>query len=134
VGPATTTSRAARTDPNRERELLHQLQRGAQDAPENLRDLARGIYPPLPADQELPAALEAQARKVPMPVSVETDGIGRYPQEFEAAVYFCVLEALQSASKYASASEISVRVSRNDGIWSSLSPTMAEDSIGVQPR
>jgi signal transduction histidine kinase len=105
----------AGTDPDRERELLRQVQRGVQDALEDLRDLARGIYPPLLADQGLPAALEAQARKVSMPVSVETDGIGRYPQELEATVYFCVLEALQNASKHAGASEVSVRVWRDDG-------------------
>jgi signal transduction histidine kinase len=105
----------AGTDPDRERELLRQVQRGVKDALEDLRDLARGIYPPLLADRGLQAALEAQARKVSMPVSVETDGIGRYPQEFEATVYFCVLEALQNASKYAGASEVSVRVWRDDG-------------------
>jgi signal transduction histidine kinase len=102
-------------DPNRERELLRQVQQGVQEALEDLRDLARGIYPPLLVDQGLPAALEAQARKVPMPVSVDTDGIDRYPQELEATVYFCVLEALQNATKYAGASEVSVRVWRDDG-------------------
>ena len=64
----------AGTDPDRERELLRQVQQGVKDALDDLRDLARGIYPPLLADQGLPAALNAQARKVPMPVSVETDG------------------------------------------------------------
>jgi signal transduction histidine kinase len=114
-----------------QRELQRLLQQDAQDALENLRDLARGIYPSLLADQGLPAALEAQARKVPMPVSVETDGIGRYPQEFEAAVYFCVLEALQNASKYAGASEISVRVSRDDG---DLVFAVADDGRGFDRR
>ena len=46
-----------------------------------LRDLARGIYPPLLADQGLAAALEAQARKASLPVRVEPDGVGRYPTE-----------------------------------------------------
>jgi signal transduction histidine kinase len=118
-------------DPNRERELLRQVQQGVQDALEDLRDLARGIYPPLLADQGLPAALEAQARKVPMPVNVETEGIGRYPQEFEAAVYFGVLEALQNASKYAGASTISVRVSRADG---DLVFAVADDGRGFDRR
>jgi signal transduction histidine kinase len=117
----------AGTDPDRERELLRQVQQGVKDALEDLRDLARGIYPPLLADQGLPAALEAQARKVSIPVSVETDGIGRYPQEFEATVYFCVLEALQNASKYADASEVSVRVWRDDG---DLSFAVVDDGRG----
>ena len=117
----------AGTDPDRERELLRQVQQGVKEALEDLRDLARGIYPPLLADQGLQAALEAQARKVSIPVSVETDGIGRYPQEFEATVYFCVLEALQNASKYAGASEVSVRVWRDDG---DLSFAVVDDGRG----
>ena len=40
--------------------------------------------------QGLAAALESQARKATLPVAVEADGIGRYPQDIEAAVYFCV--------------------------------------------
>jgi signal transduction histidine kinase len=102
-------------DPTRERELLRQVQKGAQDALENLRDLARGIYPPLLADQGLPAALEAQARNVLMPMSIDSDGIGRYPQEIEAAVYFCTLEALQNAVKYAKRGEVVVRLREEGG-------------------
>ena len=84
-------------------ELLAQTEQEAQGALEELRDLARGIYPPLLADLGLPAALEAQARKAPVPVTIQAPGIGRYPQDVEAAVYFCVLEALQNVAKYAQA-------------------------------
>ena len=77
--------------------------RTRQDALENLRDLARGIYPPLLADKGLAAALEAQARKAPIPIEVDAEGVGRYPQEVEAAVYFCALEALNNVAKYAEA-------------------------------
>ncbi len=97
-------------DEDRQRALLAQLKADATEALENLRDLARGIYPPLLADKGLTAALESQARKSPTPVAVESDGIGRYPQEIEAAVYFCCLEALQNVSKYAEASAASVRL------------------------
>ena len=100
----------AGTDPERERELLHHVQQGIQDALEDLRDLARGIYPPLLADQGLGAALEAQARRTVVPVAVEADAVGRYPQEAEAAVYFCVLEALQNVAKYAESSGATVRI------------------------
>jgi signal transduction histidine kinase len=98
-------------DPDRERELLRGLQRGLQDALDDLRDLARGIYPPLLADQGLGAALEAQARRSTVPVAMEAEGVERYPQEAEAAVYFCVLEALQNVAKYAEASRATVRLS-----------------------
>ncbi len=100
----------AGTDPDRERELLRQVQRGIQEALEDLRDLARGIYPPLLADQGLGAALEAQARPSVVAVSVQAEGIGRYAQEIEAAVYFSVLEALQNVAKYADASHATVRL------------------------
>src|SRR4029453_9690852 len=73
------------------------------DALEQLRDLARGIYPPLLADQGLVVALEAQSRKASVPTEVRSDGIGRYPQDIESAVYFCVLEALNNVAKYAGA-------------------------------
>ena len=83
--------------------MLGQLKAEATDALENLRDLARGIYPPLLADKGLAAALESQARKSSVPVALESDGVERYPQEVEAAVYFCCLEALQNIAKYAEA-------------------------------
>jgi len=102
-------------DPDKERELLEQLQKETQAALEDLRDLARGIYPPLLADRGLVAALEAQARKASLSVEVEADAIGRYPQEAEAAVYFCALEALQNVAKYAGASRAVVRLAQSDG-------------------
>jgi signal transduction histidine kinase len=58
----------------------------------------------------LAAALQSQARKATLPVSVEAEGVDRYPQEVEAAVYFCVLEALQNVQKYAGAQTAVVRV------------------------
>ena len=82
------------------------------DALEDLRDLARGIYPPLLADRGLAVALDAQARKAAVPTSVDADGIGRYPQQVEAAVYFCALEALQNVAKYAGAPGDEVRLER----------------------
>ena len=83
--------------------MASQLQGGLRDALDDLRDLARGIYPPLLADKGLAAALEAQGRKAAVPTTVEPDGIGRYPREIEAAVYFCALEAMQNVAKYAEA-------------------------------
>jgi len=89
--------------PDEAAEMIAQTEQAAADALEELRDLARGIYPPLLADLGLRAALEAQAQKAPLPVTVEAPGIGRYSQDVEAAVYFCVLEALQNVAKYAQA-------------------------------
>jgi signal transduction histidine kinase len=97
------------------RDALGSLQSDADDAIEALRDLARGIYPPLLADQGLEVALDAHARKSPVRVVVEADGVGRYAPELEAAVYFCCLEALQNVAKYAGASRAVVRLAEEDG-------------------
>ena len=86
-----------------------------RQALEDLRDLARGIYPPLLADKGLPAALEAQARKSPLPVTVQPDGVGRYGPDVESAVYFCCLEALNNVAKYAEASTVQIRLEQATG-------------------
>jgi signal transduction histidine kinase len=90
--------------PGEAAEILAQTEQQAAEALKELRELAHGIYPPLLADLGLNAALEAQARKAAIPVIVEAPGVGRYPREIEAALYFCVLEALQNVAKYAQAS------------------------------
>jgi signal transduction histidine kinase len=105
----------AARDPAKSGELLSDIQRDAEAALEDLRDLARGIYPPLLADQGLGAALEAQARKASIPVTIEVIDGARYPQAIEAAVYFCCLEALNNVAKYADASRATVRIARDDG-------------------
>ncbi len=110
--------------------MLSGLQADTTDALENLRDLARGIYPPLLADRGLAAALEAQARKAPIPTTVESDGIDRYAKEIEAAVYFCALEALQNVGKYAKASTASIHLAASDG---QLTFEVADDGLGFDP-
>ena len=99
-------------DPERVRQMATQLQGGLRDALDDLRDLARGIYPPLLADKGLAVALEAQGRKAAVPTTIEPDGVGRYPREVEAAVYFCALEAMQNIAKYADARSATVRLGR----------------------
>jgi signal transduction histidine kinase len=105
----------AERDPGKSASLLEDIQRGAESALDDLRDLARGIYPPLLADQGLGAALEAQARKAPIRVTVDVAADARYPEAIEAAVYFCCLEALNNIAKYANASRAIVRIARDDG-------------------
>ncbi len=94
------------SDDERARAMAGELRVDAGDALDELRDLARGIYPPLLADKGLGAAMEAQARKASVPVEVATNGIHRYPPEVEATVYFCCLEALNNVSKYARARNV----------------------------
>jgi signal transduction histidine kinase len=117
-------------DPAKERELADQLLGEAQEALENVRDLARGIYPPLLQDAGLVAALEAQGRKSSFPVAVEADGISRYPQQQEASVYFCALEALQNVAKYAGATRVVVRLREQDG---RVAFEVIDDGVGFDP-
>ncbi|MDP9330181.1 MAG: sensor histidine kinase [Actinomycetota bacterium] len=109
---------------------LEQLQSDAGTALEDLRDLARGIFPPLLADKGLPDAIASQARKSPVPVDIDADNVGRYRQEVEAAVYFCSLEALQNVAKYAHASRASVRLTQING---SLTFEVTDDGDGFDP-
>jgi len=113
------------------RQMLGELGAEAAGALENLRDLARGIYPPLLADLGLTAALNAQASKSPLPVMVEADGIGRFGQDTEAAVYFCCLEALQNTAKYARASQACIALRAQNG---TLCFTVSDDGVGYDAR
>jgi signal transduction histidine kinase len=101
-------------DPAKAQELLSDLQTRTTETLEDLRDLARGIYPPLLADQGLAVALEAQARRSSLVVEVHPDGVGRYRQDVESAVYFCCLEALNNVAKYADASRVEIRLAADD--------------------
>jgi signal transduction histidine kinase len=92
----------ADTDPDRARDLLTQLGHDLQDAVQEMRDMAHGIYPPVLMDRGLVAALESAAARAPLLVDVAANGnMGRFPQEVEAAIYFCCVEALQNATKHA---------------------------------
>jgi signal transduction histidine kinase len=117
-------------DPDETGRILEQLQTQTTETLEDLRDLARGIYPPLLADKGLVAALESQTRRSVVPVEVNPDGTGRYPQEVEAAVYFSVLEALQNVAKHAHASRAEVRLLQSDA---ALVFEVDDDGVGFDP-
>jgi signal transduction histidine kinase len=91
----------ADADPDATKEMLDQIAADLQEAVQELRNLAHGIYPPLLMDRGLPDALRAAGDRAALPTSVEAEDVGRYPQQVEAAVYFCCLEALQNAGKHA---------------------------------
>lgn len=80
------------------------------EALQELRDLAQGIYPPLLAERGLPPALRAAARRCVVPCTVDADDVPRYDEVVEAAVYFCILEALQNVVKHSGAAEVRVQV------------------------
>jgi signal transduction histidine kinase len=120
--------------------LVGELQIETQDAIDSLRELARGIYPAVLSDRGLVAALENQAARSPVEARVHSEGVARLPQEIEAAVYFCCLEAMQNAAKYARASRMEITLApqgrelafevRDDGVG--FDPASEERGSGLQ--
>jgi signal transduction histidine kinase len=117
-------------DPAKVAEMLTQIDAEIQTALGDLRDLARGIYPPLLIDEGLGAALDAQARRSLVPTTIRADGLGRYAPEVEAAVYFSCLEALQNVAKYAEANSATVILAQSNG---HLTFEVVDDGRGFDP-
>jgi signal transduction histidine kinase len=90
-----------REDLERGERALASVGRQMDDVLQELRLLARGIYPSLLHECGLREALSSAARSSPLAVSVRAPGIGRFPEEVEIAVYFCCLEAIQNVVKHA---------------------------------
>jgi signal transduction histidine kinase len=115
------------TDPPAVRKKLQVLGEEVAATLDEIRALARGVYPSLLADRGLVEALRSAALKLPIAASVDPDGIGRYPQEVESAVYFCCLEAMQNASKHAHDAHAVTITLRQDG---ELSFEVRDDGAG----
>ncbi len=90
-----------REDPQAGERALAAIGDQMDDVLQELRALARGIYPALLRSQGVAEALRSAVRSSPIPVAVRAVGIGRYAEETEVAVYFCCLEAVQNAIKHA---------------------------------
>src|SRR5436190_8945061 len=88
-------------DPARGAARLRELEGDVEEALEELRTLAHGVYPPLLSQRGLPDALKAATARSSIPVKLEAHAVERYSPEAESAVYFCILEALQNALKHA---------------------------------
>jgi signal transduction histidine kinase len=102
-------------DPSGGVEMLDQLVVEVQETIQELRELAHGIYPPLLVDGGIVQALRAAANRSPLAVDLVADGVGRYPSEVEAAVYFCCLEAFQNAAKHAPMANVELRLWEESG-------------------
>ncbi len=87
--------------PQQGQQMLAEIGRQMDDALEELRSIAQGVYPPLLAEYGIGEALKSAGRRSPCPVSVHASGLGRYLPDVESAVYFCCLEALQNVTKHA---------------------------------
>jgi signal transduction histidine kinase len=112
-------------------ELVRQLGPETEAALEEMRSLARGVYPAPLVDHGLVDALRAAARQSPLPVAVVAERGRRYAPSIEAAGYFCCLEALQNAAKHAEgATRVTVTIAEFDG---HLRLEVADDGIGFDP-
>jgi signal transduction histidine kinase len=114
-------------DPERAAAILEEIWAEVDLAIETLSSLALGIYPPVLEELGIAAALESQARVGAVPVTVRADEVDRQPIETEAAVYFCCLEAIQNAAKYARASSVEVTLG-HDG--PNLRFEVRDDGVG----
>jgi signal transduction histidine kinase len=111
-------------------DTLGQLSDDVRATVQELRALAQGIYPALLVDGGLAPALRAVAGRSAQAVTVEADGVGRYPVELEAALYFCCLEALQNAAKHAPGAAVRIELRRADG---RLCVDVRDDGPGFDP-
>jgi signal transduction histidine kinase len=118
------------TNPTAALERLHELGHEAEDALEELRSLAQGVYPSLLADRGLEDALKSLAGSGPVPVHVVVVGLTRHATEIESAVYFTCAEALQNAMKHAGADAIWIRLNQTPHV---LRFEVCDDGAGFGP-
>ncbi len=93
-------------DPARAKEMIAQARENSAEALTELRDLVRGIHPPVLAERGLGDAAKALALRMAIPVEVDVDLPGRFPEPVESAAYFAVSEVLTNAAKHAGAERV----------------------------
>ncbi|MER5523726.1 sensor histidine kinase [Streptomyces sp. NPDC002677] len=103
-------------DPEKARQLLAQARRASVEALGELRDLVRGIHPPVLAERGLGDAVRALALRLPVPTEVTVDLPGRADAPVESAAYFAVSEVLTNAVKHAGADRIWVDLHHREGM------------------
>ena len=103
-------------DPDAARALLSEARTASSDALAELRDLVRGIHPPVLADRGLVGAVQALALAAPLPVEVDAQIDGRLPAPVESAAYFAVAEALTNVIKHAHAEHAWIQLSHNGDV------------------
>jgi signal transduction histidine kinase len=118
-------------DPDELARMIDEARELAGQALTDLRDLVRGIHPPVLADRGLSGAIEASALSCPMPVDVDLDLPGRPQPPVESAVYFAAAEALTNAARHSGASRAWIRLRHTGGV---LRLTVGDDGRGgVRP-
>ncbi|KRC59175.1 hypothetical protein ASE14_15480 [Agromyces sp. Root81] len=112
---------------------LEELQDQARETLTDLRELARGIHPPVLSDNGLVAAVESGVARFPIPLTVEANDrvrAERFPDDVETTAYYVVREALANTAKHANATHASVGLVRSDG---HLRIAISDDGCGIGP-
>ncbi|MFE7588032.1 sensor domain-containing protein [Kitasatospora sp. NPDC057512] len=104
------------TDPKAVRALLVEARQSSAKALEELRDLVRGIHPPVLADRGLTDAVRALAMVCPVPTEVSADLPGRPEMPVESAAYFAVSELLTNVVKHSDAGRAGVELRYDRGV------------------
>ncbi|MEV0680075.1 sensor domain-containing protein [Actinosynnema sp. NPDC050436] len=118
---------ALRRDPDSALPLVLRAQDAATDALAGLREVVRGIYPPILADRGLAGALTSLASHSAVPCELDLVDVPRAPAAVEAAAYYVVSEALTNVSKHSGAGSVRVRVAGDGG---NLLVTVTDDGRG----
>jgi len=104
------------TDPDAARKLINEARTTSSSALGELRDVVRGIHPPVLADRGLGGAVAALAIDMPVPVELDLELPERLPAPVESAVYFTVAESLANTAKHADAAQVAIRLHHADGL------------------
>ena len=115
------------SDPQAAEAIVGQAHEQAKEALTELRNLVRGVHPPVLSDRGLDAALSGLAALSPVPVTVRVDLPVRPPAGVEAIAYFVVAEALTNVAKHAKASRALVTVTRSGDL---LNVNISDDGVG----
>jgi signal transduction histidine kinase len=114
-------------DPDATRELLAEARQSTGQALAELRDVVRGIHPPVLADRGLDGAVRALALANPLPTEVQIELPGRLPAPVESAAYFAVAETLGNVIKHSQATRSWVRLRHAEG---KLAMVVGDDGRG----
>jgi signal transduction histidine kinase len=123
----TAAERLIDTDPDAARAMLAEAKASSSAALQELRDLVRGIHPPVLADRGLVDAVRTIALESAVPVKVTSTLEGRVAAPIESAVYFAVSELLANVAKHAHATRARVEISRTSD---ALTVVVADDGVG----
>jgi signal transduction histidine kinase len=116
-----------RSDPEEAEKLVAEARAGVAEALSELRDLARGIHPPVLSDRGLGAALDTLADRSPLPTAVSVELDRRPPARVETAAYFVAAEALANAAKHSGAKHVEISIGERDG---TLAVAITDDGLG----